>query len=92
MYLSYSAGKDSTVMLHLASTEARRRGRRLGVLLIDLEGQYRCTIEHAEQQIADYADVIDPYWISLPLSLRNAVSVFQPKWRWTRSSVSPILR
>jgi predicted phosphoadenosine phosphosulfate sulfurtransferase len=80
VYLSYSAGKDSTVMLHLAAREARRQGRRLGVLLIDLEGQYRCTIEHAERQLVEYADVIDPYWVCLPLSLRNAVSVFEPKW------------
>lgn len=80
VYLSYSAGKDSTLMLHLAATEARKRGRRIAVMLIDLEGQYRCTIEHAQRQIADYADVIDPYWVCLPLALRNAVSVFQPKW------------
>lgn len=80
VYLSYSAGKDSTVMLHLAAMEARKRGRRLAVMMIDLEGQYECTIKHGLQQMADYADVIDPYWICLPLSLRNAVSVFQPKW------------
>lgn len=80
VYLSYSAGKDSTVMLHLAAREARRRGRRIGVLMIDLEGQYRCTIEHGQRQIADYADVIDPYWVCLPIALRNAVSVFEPKW------------
>lgn len=80
VYLSYSAGKDSTVMFHLAALEARRRGRRLGVLMIDLEGQYRCTIEHGQRQIADYADVVDPYWVCLPIALRNAVSVFEPKW------------
>jgi predicted phosphoadenosine phosphosulfate sulfurtransferase len=80
VYLSYSAGKDSTVMLHLAAQEARRRGRRLGVLMVDLEGQYRCTIEHGQRQLADYADVVDPYWLCLPIALRNAVSVFQPKW------------
>jgi len=80
VYLSYSAGKDSTVMLHLAATEARKRGRRLGVLLVDLEGQYKCTIEHAEAQLAQYADVLDVFWLCLPISLRNAVSVFQPKW------------
>jgi predicted phosphoadenosine phosphosulfate sulfurtransferase len=80
VYLSYSAGKDSTVMLHLAATEARRRNRRLGVLLVDLEGQYRCTIEHAERHLADYAECLDIYWLALPIALRNAVSVFQPKW------------
>jgi predicted phosphoadenosine phosphosulfate sulfurtransferase len=80
VYLSYSAGKDSTVMLHLAATEARARGRRLGVLLIDLEGQYRCTMDHARAQLDAYADVLDVYWVCLPIALRNAVSVFEPKW------------
>lgn len=80
VYLSYSAGKDSTVMLHLAAREARRVGKRLGVLLVDLEGQYKLTIDHARQQLADYSDVLDVYWVCLPLALRNAVSVFEPKW------------
>lgn len=80
VYVSYSAGKDSTVMLHLVAAEARRRGRRFGLMLIDLEGQYRLTIEHAEKTFAEYADVADPYWICLPIALRNAVSVYEPKW------------
>ena len=49
VYLSFSAGKDSTVMLYLAADEARRTGKRFGVLLVDLEGQYKMTIEHALQ-------------------------------------------
>lgn len=80
VYLSFSAGKDSTVMLHLVAAEARKRGRRFGLLLVDLEGQYRCTIEHAERCYDLYADLIDPYWVSLPIALRNAVSVYEPKW------------
>lgn len=80
VYVSFSAGKDSTVMLYLAAEEARRRGRRIGVLLIDLEGQYEMTMTHARRQLDEYADVIDPYWVCLPISLRNAVSVFEPKW------------
>lgn len=80
VYVSFSAGKDSTVMLHLVADEARRRGRTFGVLLVDLEGQYRVTIEHAEQCFDMYADLIDPHWVALPLALRNAVSVYQPKW------------
>ena len=50
VYLSYSAGKDSTVMLYLAAEEARRRGRRIGVLLVDLEGQFDMTMSHARRQ------------------------------------------
>jgi len=78
--VSFSAGKDSTIMLHLTMAEAIRRGRRVGVLLVDLEGQYKVTIEHAETCFELYADHIDPYWVCLPLALRNAVSVYEPKW------------
>ena len=80
VYLSYSAGKDSTVMLYLAADEARRIGRRFGVLLVDLEGQYKMTIQHAQEQLAAIADVADIYWVCLPIALRNAVSVYEPKW------------
>lgn len=93
IYLSFSAGKDSTVMLHLAAEMARKHKRKLAVLLIDLEAQYKATIEHALAMFAEYADVIEPYWVALPLSLRNAVSMYEPKWmcwepgqeeRWVR--------
>jgi len=80
VYVSFSAGKDSTVLLHLVADEARRRGRKFGLLFIDLEAQYRLTIEHAEAMFAEYADCTEPYWLALPLSLRNAVSQFEPKW------------
>ena len=81
VYISYSAGKDSTVLLHLAAREARKAGKRLGVLLVDLEGQYKVTIDHGQAQLAEYADIVDVFWVCLPLALRNAVSVFQPKWK-----------
>ena len=34
IYLSFSAGKDSTVMLHLVMDEAIKRNRKIGVLLV----------------------------------------------------------
>lgn len=80
IYLSFSAGKDSTVMLHMAAAIARSTGRRFGVLLVDLEGQYEATIRHAKVLLARYADIVDVYWICLPIALRNATSVFAPKW------------
>jgi predicted phosphoadenosine phosphosulfate sulfurtransferase len=67
-------------MLHVAAAEARRRGRRLGVLYIDLEAQYKATIDFVREMFALYADVIDPYWVALPLHLRNAVSMTEPYW------------
>lgn len=80
VYVSFSAGKDSTVMLHMVADEARKRGRTFGVMLIDLEAQYKLTIEHAEACRAMYADCSEWFWISLPIHLRNAVSMYQPQW------------
>ncbi len=80
IYVSFSAGKDSTVLLHLAIEEAVKRKRKIGVLFLDLEGQYRLTIEHARVCFAKYAQYIELYWVCLPLSLRNATSNFQPQW------------
>lgn len=80
IYVSFSGGKDSTVMLHLVMDEARQRKRRVGVLFVDLEAQYKLTIEHVETCFELYKEFIDPHWVALPISLRNAVSVFEPKW------------
>jgi len=80
VYVSFSAGKDSTVLLHLTVAEAVRRKRKIGVLLVDLEGQYTLTIRHARVCFERYKDHIELYWVCLPLSLRNATSNFQPQW------------
>jgi predicted phosphoadenosine phosphosulfate sulfurtransferase len=79
-YVSFSGGKDSTVMLHLVMEEAIRRNRKVGLLFVDLEGQYRITIEHIERCYDLYADHVEPYWVALPLNLRNAVSQYEPHW------------
>lgn len=80
VYVSFSAGKDSTVMLHLVMAEAIKRQRKIGVLLVDLEAQYKMTIELAQKCYDMYREHIEIYWVALPISLRNAVSNFQPKW------------
>ncbi len=80
VYVSFSGGKDSTIMLHLAAIEARRRGRQIGVLFVDLEGQYKLTIDHCQEMYDCYADVIEPYWVALPIHLRNAVSHYESHW------------
>lgn len=80
IYVSFSAGKDSTVMLHMVAEEARKRKKKIGALIVDLEGQYKFTIEHADHMFKEYADVLEVYWVCLPIALRNAVSVYEPKW------------
>lgn len=80
IYVSFSGGKDSTVMLHLVMAEAIKRNREVGVLFVDLEGQYTVTIEHVQRCYEMYADHIEPFWVALPIALRNAVSMYEPKW------------
>lgn len=79
LVVSYSGGKDSTVLLELARREAKRRGRKIYALFIDLEAQYQATIAQVERQMLN-DPVIEPIWVAVPLNLRNAVSVFQPHW------------
>ncbi len=80
IYISFSGGKDSTAMLHLVMEEAIKRDRKVGVLFVDLEGQYALTISHIEECFSLYRGFIEPYWVALPLNLRNAVSMYQPQW------------
>jgi predicted phosphoadenosine phosphosulfate sulfurtransferase len=80
IYVSFSGGKDSSVMTHLVLDEAVKRDRKVGLLIIDLEAQYKTTIQHIEDMIEDYKDNIYLYWVCLPMSLRNAVSNFEPTW------------
>lgn len=81
IYVSFSGGKDSSVMTHLVLEEAIKRNRKVGLLLIDLEAQYSATIKHAEEIFDLYKDNIIPIWVCLPLSLSNAVSNFEPRWK-----------
>lgn len=93
IYVSFSAGKDSTVMLHMVMDEAIKRNRTIGVMLIDLEGQYTKTIEHAEKCRELYKDNSEWYWLCLPLHLRNAVSVYEPFWKcWDKEKEKDWIR
>ena len=93
IYLSFSAGKDSTVMLHMVYDEAVKRKRKFGVLLVDLEGQYKLTIDHAVTLLDKYSEYIDLYWVCLPIHLRNAVSVYEPFWKcWDKEKENDWIR
>lgn len=93
LYCSFSAGKDSTAMLHVVMEEAIKRNRKIGLLFIDWEAQFKLTIDHAKAMFDLYADHIEPYWVALPFLTTNACSQFEPEWicwekgkedRWVR--------
>lgn len=80
IYVSFSGGKDSSVMLHLVMEEAIRRSRKVGVMFIDWEVQYSLTIKHVESMFELYKEHIIPYWIAAPLTTNSAISQFEPEW------------
>jgi len=78
--VSFSGGKDSTVMLHMVMEEAIKRGRKVGIMIIDLEAQYKVTMDHVASMLKLYKEHSEPFWICLPIVLRNAVSQYEPRW------------
>lgn len=79
VYVSFSNGKDSGVLLNLAIEAARRAGRLpVNVLYIDMEAQYRHAIEFTHRMFS--RPEVQGWWVCLPIHLRNAVSQYQPHW------------
>lgn len=70
--VSVSAGKDSTVLFHLALTEARRRGRRLRTFFLDQEAEYQATVDL--MRLMMHAPGVEPLWYQVPLYMTNATS------------------
>ncbi|MDR2948273.1 MAG: DUF3440 domain-containing protein [Prevotella sp.] len=80
--VSFSGGKDSGVMLNLVLDYMRSHKikRKIAVLHIDVEASYRRTMDFVEKIYLDNLDLIDPYWICLPMITTNAVSMYEPYW------------
>lgn len=78
--ISFSGGKDSTVMTHLIMEEAIKRNRKVALLFIDWECQFSLTISHIKNVYKLYANNIEPYWLSVPLTTDNACSQIETTW------------
>jgi predicted phosphoadenosine phosphosulfate sulfurtransferase len=90
LYVSFSGGKDSTVMLHLVMEEAIARNRTVGVMFIDWECQFTATIDHIEAMYTEYKSHIVPYWIALPMRTWNGCSQIEPEWTAWEESKRPL--
>ena len=79
VYFAVSGGKDSGVMVQLAEIVAARMNRTYDVLYIDFEAQYAHTIDYINR-LKTLPHIGKFYHVALPMALRNAVSMLQPKW------------
>lgn len=86
IYISFSGGKDSTVMMHLVMEEAVKRKRKIGCLFIDWECQFTLTVDHVAAMYEEYKDNIESYWVALPIKTWNGCSMHEPEWTaWEES-------
>lgn len=86
IYVSFSGGKDSTVMTHMVIEEAIKRNRKVGLFFLDWECQFQATINHVENIFEIYKEYIEPYWIALPIKTWNGCSQYDPEWTaWEES-------
>ena len=73
--VSVSGGKDSTVLAHLALTEAHRRGRKVGMFFLDEEVVYDSTIQQIEYLMGMYPENTVRLWLQIEFRLTNAASL-----------------
>lgn len=73
--VSISGGKDSTVLAHLALSEANRRNRKIGVFFLDEEVVYDSTIAQVDYLMNLYPANTIKLWYQLEFNLTNATSL-----------------
>jgi predicted phosphoadenosine phosphosulfate sulfurtransferase len=79
VYISFSAGKDSTAVMNIALEVAEERGRLpLKVVFFDEEAIHPPTIEYAKRVAKN--PKIDFEWYCLEVKHRNACSNDEPYW------------
>lgn len=81
VYVSFSGGKDSGVLLELCASIARSRGLRFGIFHMDYEAQYTMTTKYVERTLERLKDIADIYHICVPFKVTTCTSMFQSYWR-----------
>ena len=83
IYISFSGGKDSGVLLNLCLDYMHRNRlkRRIGVFHMDYEIQYRMTIDYVDRVLEANKDMLDVYRVCVPFRVTTCTSMYQNYWR-----------
>ena len=82
IYVSFSGGKDSGVLLNLLLDFKRENypDRQIGLFHQDFEAQYSVTTEYVERTFRRLEREVEPYWVCLPMATRTALSSYEMYW------------
>lgn len=83
VYLSFSGGKDSGVMLNLALDYMKKHNikKKLGIQVLDNEANYSHSLEFMHRIIKENRDMLDVYWCCMPITLPCTVSSYDVDWQ-----------
>lgn len=83
IYLSFSGGKDSGVMLNLVADYMRKNKiqTKIGVMILDNEANYNMSLEFMHTVLESNLDLFDVYWCCLPITLPCTVSSYDIEWQ-----------
>jgi len=83
IYLSFSGGKDSGVMLNLTLKYMRDNGitEKIGLMTMDNEANYEHSLDFMHDIIRNNLDLLDVHWCCLPITLPATVSSYAVDWQ-----------
>jgi predicted phosphoadenosine phosphosulfate sulfurtransferase len=83
IYLSFSGGKDSGVMLNLILDYMRKNNitKKIGLMTMDNEANYEYSLDFMHRIIKENIDLLDVYWCCLPITLPCTVSSYTIDWQ-----------
>jgi len=83
IYVSFSGGKDSGVLLNMCIDYIRRNSlnRRLGVFHLDYEIQYEMTLDYVDRMLSANEDILDVYRVCIPFRVATCTSMYHSFWR-----------
>lgn len=82
IFLCFSGGKDSGLLLHLVMDYVKRNGitKTVGLFHQDMEAQYELTTRYVTAMYEKFLNRVEPYWFCVPMATRTAVSNYEMYW------------
>lgn len=82
IYISFSGGKDSSLLLNILMDFRRKNfpDRTVGIFHQDFEAQYSVTTDYITKTMKKYEDEAELYWVCLPMATRTALSSYEMYW------------